>query len=171
MTHPTLSNVVTRVPPVAGSSKPRRVRLEKLSEAEGAAWGGFLRAHARLTERLSAELEAEHRLSLREYDVLRQVATAPDAPVRMAALAERVMLSRPGLTGVAKRLEALGLIERAPTPEDARGACVDITGEGWRRLRAAHRTHLRSIRKLFTEPLTEAELDQLGRAWQKLRDT
>jgi DNA-binding MarR family transcriptional regulator len=86
----------------------------------------------------------------------------------MADLAERVLLTRSGLTGLVKRLEAAGLVERAPAQEDARGAFAVLTPLGIQRLRAAHRTHLASIRGRFTGQLSEAELAQLGALWRRL---
>lgn len=145
-----------------------RRRLGGLTRAEGAAWGGFLRAHAELTRVMNEELEAQHRLPLRSYDVLRQVALAPDARLRMAELARRVVLTRPGLTGVVQRLEAEGLLRRSPDPTDGRGAYACLTTEGKRRLLEAHRTHVASIRMHFARRLTNQEQDTLAAIWTKL---
>jgi len=43
------------------------------------AWRSFLHAHARLTRRLDEELQADHHLSLAEYDALLQLAQVPAA--------------------------------------------------------------------------------------------
>ncbi len=142
--------------------------LEHLTPAEGAAWGGFLYAHSRLVKAMSEELEAAHGMTLHVYDVLWNLSQAPGGRLRMADLAERVLLTRSGLTGLVKRLEAAGLVERAPAQEDARGAFAVLTPLGIQRLRAAHRTHLASIRGRFTGQLSEAELAQLGALWRRL---
>src|SRR3712207_940878 len=102
---------------MASPARSRRRTLGGLSPASGAAWGTFLRAHARLTATMSDELEAAHGIPLTTYDVLRQLALA-GGRMRMAELAERVMLSRPGLTGVVSRLEAAGLVAREAADED-----------------------------------------------------
>ena len=63
-----------------------------------------------------------HGLSLAEYDALLQIAHAPGRRVRMNVLAERVILSRSGITRLVDRLEArrLGradrLLDRRPRP-------------------------------------------------------
>src|SRR4051812_49543164 len=70
------------------------------------AWRTFLHAHARVTRRLDEELQSAHGLSLAEYDALLQIAHAPGRRVRMNVLAERVVLSRSGITRLIDRLEA-----------------------------------------------------------------
>ena len=118
---------------------------------------------------MNEELEGQHQLPLRSYDVLRQVALAPDARMRMADLARRVLLTRPGLTGVVQRLEAQGLLQRAPDPKDGRGAYACLTAEGKRRLLEAHRTHVTSIHKHFTQRLSDREQATLAAIWTKLQ--
>ena len=85
------------------------------------AWRTFLTAHARITRRLDEELQASHSLSLAEYDALLQIAHAPGRRVRMNVLAERVILSRSGITRLIDRLEAAGSVERIACRTDARG--------------------------------------------------
>ena len=136
--------------------------LGGLTEAEGRAWHAAMRAHARCVRQMDAELESVHGTALTSYDVLRQLGLAPERRLRMAELADRVFLSRPGLTGVVKRLEAAGLLAREPAPDDGRGSLAVLTPEGYERVVAWHRTHVRSIRTLFTDRFSEAELRQLA---------
>ena len=65
---------------------------------EIAVWTSFLRANTVLTRRLGQDLEARTGLPFAWYDVLVQLALAPGRRLRMAQLADRVMLSRSGLT-------------------------------------------------------------------------
>src|SRR5689334_17250773 len=85
------------VPDQAVSRVPTREQLS--------AWRSFLRAHARITRLLEAELVAERNLSLGGYDVLVQLAEAPQRRLRMAELADAVLLSRSGVTRLVDRLE------------------------------------------------------------------
>jgi len=75
-----------------------------LDATELAAWRGFLRAHARLIRELSAELERTHGLPLSSYEVLLHLANAPDERMRMAELADSVLLSPSGITRLVDRL-------------------------------------------------------------------
>jgi DNA-binding MarR family transcriptional regulator len=138
-----------------------RSKLGGLPGSAGPAWGAFLRAHAALVGTMSEELEAAHTMPLTTYDVLRQLALAPAGRLRMAELADRVMLSRPGLTGVVNRLEEAGLVRREASDTDGRGLYAAITDAGLERLHTAHATHVASIRRHFSDRYTEAELRTL----------
>ena len=84
----------------------------RLTGTELDAWRSFLRAHARLVRVLEAELVAKHPLSLGGYDVLVQLAEAPGRRLRMAELADAVLLSRSGVTRLVDRLEVAGMVTR-----------------------------------------------------------
>lgn len=116
-----------------------------LSVGEQTAWRTFLRAHATLLRRLEGELVREHELPLASYDVLVQLSEAPAGALRMTELAERVLLSRSGLTRLVDRLVRDGLVERRACPADARGTLAVLTEQGDARLRAAWPTHLRGV--------------------------
>ena len=92
-----------------------------------AAWRGFLRAHAHVIRRLESELEYEQSMPLANYDVLVQLAEAPDHSLRMSELASSVLLSRSGLTRLVDRLERGGLLARESCASDARGAFAKLT--------------------------------------------
>ncbi len=139
-----------------------------LSPAELTAWRTFLRAHATAVRRLEAELLLEHALPLAFYDVLVQLSEAPDRRLRMTELAERVLLSRSGLTRLADRLERDGLIERRPCPSDARGTLAVLTDAGLARLREAWPTHARGVAEHVTGRLSADEVVLLAELLGKL---
>jgi DNA-binding MarR family transcriptional regulator len=128
------------------------------------AWRAFLEAHARVSRRLDEELRAEHGVSLAEYDALLQLAEAPGHRLRMNQLADRVILSRSGITRLIDRLEADGFVARAHCASDARGAEAVLTPTGLERLRAAARTHLRGIDRHFLSIVASDDLDVVGRS-------
>ncbi|MDT4893643.1 MAG: hypothetical protein QOE97_2678 [Pseudonocardiales bacterium] len=121
------------------------------------AWRAFLRAHAATTRELEREL-AEVRLPLTWYDVLLQLAEAPDRRLRMAELADRVLLSRSGLTRLVDRLQAEGLVAREPSLHDARGTYTVLTLVGLRRLRTAAPVHLAGVERHWLAKFSDAEL-------------
>jgi DNA-binding MarR family transcriptional regulator len=125
-------------------------------------WRAFLRAHASAVRRLEQELAAETGMPLGWYDVLLQLAEAPQRRLRMAELADRVLLSRSGLTRLVDRLQSEGLVRREPSPDDARGTFTVLTAEGMARLRAAAPVHLAGIRKHWLAHFTDDELRRLG---------
>jgi DNA-binding MarR family transcriptional regulator len=147
------------------SPLPPRARL---GEDEQRAWGGFLRAHANLVAELDRELESAHGLPLRSYDVLIQLARAPEGRLRMSELADAVVLSRSGLTRLVDRLARQGYVERRPCPTDARGAWAVLTPAGRERLREASGTHIDSVRRRFLGRFSAQELRRLGDFWERL---
>jgi DNA-binding MarR family transcriptional regulator len=125
-------------------------------------WRGFLRAHAMVMRELEREMVAETGLPLAWYDVLLQLAEAPDRRLRMAELADRVLLSRSGLTRLIDRLQAEGFVRREPSPDDARGTYTVLTTAGFQRLRAAAPVHLAGIRDHWLAHFSDEELRVLG---------
>jgi DNA-binding MarR family transcriptional regulator len=136
-------------------------------ESEIRTWVRFLATHSAITRELEAQLVGAHALTLSDYDVLVQLARAPDRRLRNIELAKAVLLTRSGVTRLVDGLERDGLVARLSCPSDKRGTLVELTDEGMRRLREAAGTHLAGVRELFLERLGDRDrklLDEfLGR--------
>jgi DNA-binding MarR family transcriptional regulator len=130
----------------------------------------MLRAHAALTKRLDADLEARHGLPLTSYEVLVRLGEAELGRMRMCDLASAIVLSRSGLTRLVDRLERDGLLVRESCPSDARGAFARLTPHGREVLEAARTTHHAGVRELFLGRLSEEEQRLLGDLWERLSD-
>jgi DNA-binding MarR family transcriptional regulator len=130
-----------------------------------AAWREFLRTHAVVAATLSRELEDARGLPLAQYDVLVQLAEAPDGHLRMQALAARVLFSRSGLTRLVDRMAAGGLVRRERCADDRRGTFAVLTPAGRRCLRDAAGVHLRGIDEHFARHLTDADVRALQTAF------
>ena len=133
------------------------------------AWRAFLQAHALVSRRLEADLAAGESLSLAAYDALAQLAIA-GGRLRMSELADRVLLSRSGVTRLVDRLEADGLVVRRACSSDARGAEAVLTREGIERMRAAMPVHLRGVESYFLSRIDPSDLDVLTRAMRAVAD-
>jgi hypothetical protein len=70
------------------------------AEHELAAWRGMLELHAGVTHQLDARMRADHGLTLSAYELLMCLDDAPAHRMRMAEIAERVLLSPSGATGL-----------------------------------------------------------------------
>ena len=141
---------------------------ERLSDAERGAWHGFLQAHAEIQVELERELQATHQLSFSDYFALLALDRAPAGRLRMHDLAKLVRLTRSGLTRLVERLERVGLIERAPCEDDARGTEARITAAGRALVRDASATHLAGVRRRFLERFSPAELQLLAEQFTRL---
>jgi DNA-binding MarR family transcriptional regulator len=128
----------------------------------------MLRAHSSLTRELDAELRERHGLPLSSYEVLLRLATSPDGAMRMAELADGVLLSRSGLTRLVDRLERAGLVERRECEEDARGLLAVVTDSGRELFERARPTHLAGVRRLYLDRFSEAEQRALGELFERL---
>jgi DNA-binding MarR family transcriptional regulator len=126
------------------------------------AWTRLLRAHASTTRVLSAELQADHGLTLNDFEALYVLSSAEGGRMKRVELARRLLLSPSGITRLLEGLERAGLVRRTTCPTDLRVAYAELTREGRERLEAASCAHVGSIRALMEEHFSEDELDGLG---------
>jgi DNA-binding MarR family transcriptional regulator len=143
--------------------------LDRLTEQEGALWGGFLRSHALLTRTLDTQLRTAHGLSLSSYEVLLKVAWAPESRIRMSDLAERCLLTPGGVTRIVHVLVDDGLVTRQVPPQNRRVVLVEITDKGFALLQAAQRTHLAGVRTHFLRHFDDMEAAMVARAWKAIQ--
>jgi DNA-binding MarR family transcriptional regulator len=137
------------------------------AEPELAAWIRFLRAHAAVTRELSSRLEAEHGLTLSDYDVLVQLYHAPERALRRVDLARQVLLSASGITRLLDGLERAGWVAKRRCDSDARVTYAVLTDAGAARFEAASASHLADVEELFGSRFSADEraalADLLGR--------
>ena len=126
----------------------------------------MLVAHSVLLDAMDAELRRDQGLQLSSYDVLMQLSGGPGGKLRMSELADRVLLTRSGLSRLVDSLEGEGLVERVPAENDARGYYARITRDGMTRLRSAKRSHLRAVRERFIDKLSPEQIVTLREVWR-----
>ena len=141
---------------------------ERLSEQHLGVWRAFLKAHAAVIDRIDHDLAAAERLPLSSYDVLIELYEAPENRLRMHELAERVLLSRSGLTRLVDRLEAEGYLARDRSGSDRRGAYAVITEAGIAALRRAWPVYARGISEYFGKWLTDEEAGLMQTALERV---
>jgi DNA-binding MarR family transcriptional regulator len=132
------------------------------------AWVGLLRAHAATTRTLSAQLVAEHGLTINDYEALLHLSRAEGGQMRRVDLAERLLLTASGVTRLLDGLEAAGLVERRACATDRRVAYAVLTDGGREKLETASRSHVAAVRALFEESFTGEELAELAELLQRL---
>lgn len=132
---------------------------QKIDGIHLAAWRAFLNSHAAVINLIEQEMERAGQLPLSSYDVLVALSEAPDHRLRMHELAERVVLSRSGLTRLVDRLEIEGLLTRdRSVSADRRGAYAVLTEKGLDTLRKAWPVYAQGIITHFTSLLSEEEI-------------
>lgn len=125
------------------------------------AWIAFLRSHAALTRELSARLEAQHGLSLRDYDVLVQLYWAPDRRLRRIDLARTVLLSPSGITRLLDGLERAGWVAKDHCASDARVTYAVLTESGLEKFEHARTQHHADIQEVFASRFSPEECTRL----------
>jgi DNA-binding MarR family transcriptional regulator len=141
---------------------------EQLSAQHLAAWRTFLKAHATIIDHIDHDLVAAKLPPLSTYDVLIELYEAPEGRLRMHELAERVVLSRSGLTRLVDRLEAEELLRRDRSGADRRGAYAVITEQGIAALRRTWPIYARGISEYFAQWLTLEESQLLETALRRI---
>jgi DNA-binding MarR family transcriptional regulator len=134
----------------------------ELDELEHRAWRAFLSRHAKVARILEADLISRSDLPLAEFDVLFQLGMSDGHRLRMNELANRVLLSRAGITRLVDRLVADGLVGRAKCDSDARGSFAVLTDHGRTRLEEARPAHLTAVKRYFVQSFSRAELETLA---------
>jgi DNA-binding MarR family transcriptional regulator len=149
---------------------PHLKLMRELSTEQRTAWLGLLDVYNRVVKELDQELERKHGLSLSTYSVLATLTRIPEGRLRMSELADRVPISRPGMTRLIERLERDGLVERGRGGADSRQVYAAITERGLERLGEASQSHFDGVRSRFFDKLTAAQTHALASAWLKILD-
>ena len=169
---PTAALAIARVPlPTAPEGEPLRpsASADPFTPQELAAWWGLLEVHARVIHQLDAEMQAEHGLTLSQSEVLILLEDAPGQRMRMAELAEGVLLSRSACTRVVDRLETLGYVTRCAATDDRRGLYAQLTDTGRHVITPARATHREGVREAFLDRLPATDQVALGDIWARVR--
>ena len=110
------------------------------------AFEGYSSAHIRSTG-----------LTVTQFDVLATLGNQP--PMTCKELGEKTLILKGTMTGVLERLEAKGLIEKAPNEEDGRSYKIALTKSGKALFEQAFPAHLKHLETAFKK-LDKAEMEQ-----------
>jgi DNA-binding MarR family transcriptional regulator len=133
-----------------------------LDDREQVTWLSWLRLSAELPAALHRQLQSDADLSLPDYDVLVQLAAAPQRRLRTTALARAVHWERSRLSHHVKRMESRGLVERVACDDDGRGNFVELTRAGAAALAGAAPGHVAAVRHYFLDALDADEQETLA---------
>ena len=142
-------------------------RGRRPTEPELGAWRAFLRAGAAATLAMEAAL-ASTGVSHSEYDVLVNIAGGPREGLRPTELAERVLITKSGLTRLLDRLVERGYIERRVCASDRRGQLIVLTPDGRHAFRRATPNIVRAIGTILGGHLGDREVDALRVACERI---
>jgi DNA-binding MarR family transcriptional regulator len=135
------------------------------------AWVRLLRAHAWATRALSADLFAEHGLTINDYEALLRLSRADDGRMRRVDLADQLLLTASGVTRLLDGLERAGVVARATCASDRRVVYAVLTDTGREKLHEASTSHMAAVRDFFEQRFSEEELVQLAKLLDRLPGT
>ena len=133
-----------------------------------AAWAALLQVHAALVPSLDQLLIRTTGLPLRWYDVLLELAAAPERRLLMGELGQRVVLSRTRVSRIVDELAGAGLARKESNPSDGRSSYATLSNEGLAAYRAAAPVYHAGIEQEFAGSLTDAELTAVATALSKV---
>lgn len=137
---------------------------------EERAWRAYRRMVIAVQARLTQDL-AEHGLSEPDYEVLSTLSERPGNTSTLREQARKMEWSRSRLSRHATRMEARGLVRRAPDPADGRGCFLILTEQGLDTLRNVAPAHVASVRRHFVDRLGPEDLAALERIAAKVDGT
>ncbi|MEV4616160.1 MarR family transcriptional regulator [Kitasatospora sp. NPDC049258] len=141
--------------------------LGPLSEQDHAFYG-LVWAGTTLAARVDRELTRVHDLPMSWFEVMLWLAGQQE-PVAASDLGARTMLSRSQVSRVVDALAARGLVERSPSPSDARSVRIALTEQGRAAFAEADETRRELLRPVFTDLLDAADIQALETVWRKLK--
>ncbi len=137
--------------------------MPELDDTRREAYRAFLAAHSRLTTAMDKALTESGLLPLTWYDVLVTLEYQEGHQLRLSDLADKVLLSKSGLTRLVDRLVEQGYVERVACPKDRRSIYAVLTYEGQKAREDAWPTYSRLIQGLFGGQMTDGEAKLLTR--------
>ncbi len=133
-----------------------------LDNDEQAVWMSFVGVIVRLPAALDAQLRRDAALSHFEYLILAALSMTETRTMRLSEIAEAAESSLSRLSHGCKRLEDQGWLKRYPDPDDGRVTMAELTDAGYAKVVEAAPGHVRAVRQLVFDPLTKAQVKQLG---------
>jgi DNA-binding MarR family transcriptional regulator len=130
----------------------------------------LVRASVAVTRRLSAQLSADHDLSLNAYEALLLLVRAPESRMRRIDLANSLLLTAGGVTRLLDGLERCGYVAREESPTDRRVSYAVLTKAGRDKLREASKSHTRQIDELLGAAYDDRELAEIATLLDRLAD-
>ncbi len=140
-----------------------------LDDEQQRIWRLYLAGNGRIFSEMDADLRP-FGLDLGEYEILVNLSESPDHSLRMSELASRVRQSRSRLTHTVGRMEAKGLMTRAPCDSDGRGVRAVLTESGYDLLVKAAPDHVESVRRALVDVVDPDDFAALGRVMQAVVD-
>lgn len=127
-----------------------------------------MRLQTQILLQVEHEFDKAGALGYRSYEVLVALMQAEGQQLRLSELADRVGLSRSGLTRMVDRLEKDGLLRRDRSPTDGRGINAHLNESGREAVRQAWPTYRTCVEHWLGPTMEDIDRDFLRQICRRL---
>jgi DNA-binding MarR family transcriptional regulator len=138
-----------------------------LTPTEMLAWRGFITTSTDLVNLIAKDL-APYGLDGGDYQLLAMLSEAPDQKLKMCDLAERLRLSRSGLTRRMDGVLKAKYVSQVRDNQDGRVVFAHLTKKGFDLIKKVAPHHLESVRSRMIDLLSPAEIRAFGSGFEKI---
>ena len=131
------------------------------------AWRGFITTSTDLVNLIAKDL-APYGLDGGDYQLLAMLSEAPDQKLKMCDLAERLRLSRSGLTRRIDGVLKAKYVSQVRDNQDGRVVFAHLTKKGFDLIKKVAPHHLESVRSRMINLLSPAEIRAFGSGFEKI---
>ncbi len=138
-----------------------------LNSAEMKAWRGFVSTSSDLLNLIARDLEP-FGIDGGDYQLLAMLSEAPDQKLKMCDLAERLRLSRSGLTRRIDGVLKAKYVAQVRDNQDGRVIFAHLTKKGFEFIKKVAPHHLESVRSRMIDLLSPSEIRAFGSGFEKI---
>ena len=139
----------------------KRVTAPGISGEEFRAYASLIASSTLLQREVERNLREQADLTQVQFEILMNLSIAGESGMRMAQLADALIVSRSGLSYQVAQLESRGWITRKRSTDDERGIVARITRQGERMRQRVFAGHVDIVRSAFLDVVEPDELATL----------
>lgn len=140
----------------------------RISPEEFRAYAALIASSTLLQRAVERNLREQAELTQVQFEILMNLSNAGDSGIRMAQLADALIVSRSGLSYQVAQLESRGWITRERSADDERGVVAHITAKGERMRQRVYAGHIDIVRSAFLDVVEPGELSTLTDALERV---
>lgn len=139
-----------------------------ISPEEFRAYAALIASSTLLQRAVERNLREQADITQVQFEILMNLSDAGDSGIRMAQLADALIVSRSGLSYQVAQLESRGWITRERSADDERGVVARITPAGERMRQRVFAGHIDVVRSAFLDAVEPGELATLTAALERV---
>jgi DNA-binding MarR family transcriptional regulator len=141
-----------------------------ITDDEFRAYAALIASSTLLQRAVERNLREQANLTQVQFEILMNLSAVGETGIRMAQLADALIVSRSGLSYQVAQLEARGWITRERSVDDERGIVARITAAGERIRRRVFAGHVDVVRSAFLDVVEPGELATLTAALERVAE-